>query len=56
MTFHAAGANLSEQWRVAHVVIFVDASAAYNGKGHIVTDPLDLPVGTLPPDSICPPV
>ena len=56
MTFHSAGANLSEQWRVAHVVIFVDASAAYNGKGHIVTDPLDLPVGTLPPDSICPPV
>ena len=56
MTFHAAGSNLSEQWRVAHVVIFVDASATYNGKGHIVTDPLDLQVGTLPPDSICPPV
>ena len=52
MTFHAAGANLSEQWRVAHVVIFFDTSAAYNGKGHIVTDPLDFPVGTLPPDSI----
>ena len=56
MTFHAAGSNLSEQWRVAHVVIFVDASATYNGKGHIVTDPLDLQVGSLPPDSICPPV
>lgn len=56
MTFHAAGANLSEQWRVAHVVIFVDANATYNGQGHIVTDPLDLPVGTLPPDDICPPV
>ena len=56
MTFHSAGANLSEQWRVAHVVIFVDANATYNGQGHIVTDPLDLPVGTLPPDDICPPV
>ena len=56
MTFHAAGSNLSEQWRVAHVVIFVDASATYNGKGHIVTDPLDLQVGYLPPDSICPAV
>ena len=56
LTFHSAGANLSEQWRVAHVVIFVDANATYNGQGHIVTDPLDLPVGTLPPDNICPPV
>ena len=56
LTFHSAGANLSEQWRVAHVVIFVDAYATYNGQGHIVTDPLDLPVGTLPPDNICPPV
>tara|TARA_A100001037_G_scaffold37806_1_gene29215 strand:- start:817 stop:1569 length:753 start_codon:yes stop_codon:yes gene_type:complete len=56
LTFHSAGANLSEQWRVAHVVIFVDANAIYNGQGHIVTDPLDLPVGTLPPDNICPPV
>ena len=55
-TYHSAGANLSEQWRVAHVVIFVDANATYNGQGHIVTDPLDLPVGTLPPDNICPPV
>ena len=56
LTFHSAGANLSEQWRVAHVVIFVDANATYNDQGHIVTDPLDLPVGTLPPDNICPPV
>jgi ectoine hydroxylase-related dioxygenase (phytanoyl-CoA dioxygenase family) len=31
MTFYSAGANLSERWRVAHVAIFVDASAAYNG-------------------------
>ena len=56
MTFHTAGPNQSEQWRVAHVVIFVDVNATYNGKSHMVTDPLGLQVGTLPPDSICPPI
>ena len=39
LTFHSAGANLSEQWRIAHVVIFVDANATYNGQGLIVEDP-----------------
>ena len=56
MTFHTAGSNLSEQWRVAQVVIFVDVSATYNGQNHIVTDPLGLQIGDLPPDSICPPI
>ena len=56
MTFHTAGPNQSDQWRVAHVVIFIEAQATYNGQRHIVTDPLDLPVGVSPPNDICPPV
>ena len=56
MTFHTAGPNQSDQWRVAHVVIFIEAQATYNGQRHIVTDPLDLSVGVSPPNDICPPV
>lgn len=43
---HMATPNLSDSPRVAHVVIFMDAATRYNGAGHVVTDPLGLPVGS----------
>lgn len=42
---HMATPNLTDNARVAHVVIFMDAAAKYTGAGHIVTDPLGLAVG-----------
>ena len=56
MIMHAAGANLTEEWRVAHVIIFADREACYSGAGHVVTDPLDLEVGRPLPDERFPPV
>lgn len=43
---HTAGANQTDEPRVAHVVIFMDAVTTYNKKRHVVTDPLDLPDGS----------
>ena len=56
MIMHAAGANMTEEWRVAHVVIFADRDAPYNGTGHVVTDPLDLKAGQQMPDDRFPPI
>ena len=56
MIMHAAGPNLTEEWRVAHVVIFVDRDACYSGQEHLVTDPLELVAGQLLPDALFPPV
>ena len=56
MTFHTAGPNLMADWRVAHVIIFVDVEARYTGKKHVVTDPLGLAPGSLPPGDVFPPV
>mgnify|MGYP003975368135 FL=1 len=56
MTFHTAGPNQTEDWRVGFVIIFVDAGATYTGEKHVVTDPLQLEPGALPPDDMCPPV
>lgn len=56
MTFHTAGPNLLNDWRVGHVIIFVDADAKYTGKKHVVTDALNLPADSLPPDDAFPPV
>ena len=42
---HMATPNLTDSPRVAHVAIFMDAGATYNGAGHVVTDPLGLRVG-----------
>lgn len=42
---HMATPNETEEDRVAHVAIFFDAQATYNGARHIVTDPLGLQVG-----------
>ena len=37
--------NETEEDRVAHVAIFFDSGATYNGARHIVTDPLGLTIG-----------
>lgn len=42
---HMATPNMTDDPRVAHVVIFMDAGTTFNGAGHVVTKPLDLPVG-----------
>ena len=42
---HMATPNLTDNPRVAHVIIFIDAAATYDGRGHVVTDSLTLPIG-----------
>lgn len=44
-TAHMATPNLTDDPRVAHVVIYMDAETIYSGKPHPVTDPLDLASG-----------
>lgn len=56
MIMHAAGANLTAEWRVAHVIIFADRQAVYSGQKHVVTDPLNLTAGQRLPDDRFPPV
>lgn len=56
MIMHAAGPNLTDDWRVAHVIIFADAEAPYSGAAHVVTDPLGLDKGQRFPDEHFPPV
>lgn len=42
---HMATPNSTDDPRVAHVVIYMDARTTYVKKGHIVTDPLELSEG-----------
>lgn len=42
---HMATPNFTDEPRVAHTVIFMDAATTYSGRGHIVTDPLGLKAG-----------
>jgi len=44
-TAHMATANMTDDPRVAHVVIYVDATTIYTGRRHVVTNPLDLQAG-----------
>ena len=44
---HMATPNFTDDPRVAHIVIFMEPSTTYNGKSHIVTDPLNLTIGEL---------
>ncbi|MCC6422113.1 MAG: phytanoyl-CoA dioxygenase family protein [Phycisphaerales bacterium] len=44
---HQANANSTDEPRVAHAVIFVDASTTYSGTKHIVTDPLGMKAGAV---------
>ncbi|MEO0514061.1 MAG: phytanoyl-CoA dioxygenase family protein [Planctomycetota bacterium] len=51
---HMATPNLTEDPRVAHVVIFIDADTLYDGTPHVVTDPLGLKAGDTLPDDVFP--
>jgi ectoine hydroxylase-related dioxygenase (phytanoyl-CoA dioxygenase family) len=42
---HMAGPNLTDQARVAQVIIYMERTTTYNGAAHCVTDPLGLAVG-----------
>ncbi|MGW6276686.1 phytanoyl-CoA dioxygenase family protein [Kribbella sp. NPDC055071] len=42
---HSATPNLTDDPRIAHVAIYLDADTTYTGAGHVVTDGLGLAVG-----------
>ncbi len=42
---HMANANMTDVPRVAHIIIYMDADTTYNGKPHVITDPLNLKAG-----------
>ncbi|GAB4468870.1 MAG: hypothetical protein OHK0029_41380 [Armatimonadaceae bacterium] len=44
---HMATPNFTDDPRVAHVVIYMDAETRYSGKPHVVTDPLELQTGDV---------
>jgi phytanoyl-CoA hydroxylase len=49
-TAHTASPNETDEPRIAHVTIFMDADTTYSGSPHVVTDPLGLAVGDTFPD------
>lgn len=53
---HSANPNATDDFRYAHVVIYTDVQATYDGKRHVVTDPLGLTVGEVLPDDVFPPL
>lgn len=44
---HMATPNLTDEPRVAHTAIFMDAATRFSGKRHVVTEPLGLKEGDL---------
>ena len=44
---HMATPNLTDEPRVAHAAIFMDAATRFSGKRHVVTEPLHLKEGDL---------
>ncbi len=46
-TPHMANANVTDDPRVAHVIIYMAADTRYTGKGHPVTDPIAPTVGEV---------
>jgi ectoine hydroxylase-related dioxygenase (phytanoyl-CoA dioxygenase family) len=44
---HMATPNYTDDPRVAHIVIFIDAAATYVKQPHVVTDPLGLQEGQV---------
>ena len=47
LCFHYAGPNRSEQMREAFAIIYMPADTRFNGKAHVVTDPLGLKAGDM---------
>jgi phytanoyl-CoA hydroxylase len=46
-TGHFAGPNRTNEARLAHAIIYMDADATYAGTKHVITDPLGLTVGQV---------
>jgi ectoine hydroxylase-related dioxygenase (phytanoyl-CoA dioxygenase family) len=44
---HMATPNLTDDPRIAHVIIYIDAATTYRPARHVVTDPLNLQEGAL---------
>jgi len=42
---HMANSNITDVARVAHIIIYMDADTTFDGKPHVVTDPLHLQIG-----------
>jgi len=55
-TAHAANPNLTDDERVAHVVIYMDAAVRYSPLPHLVTDPLGLEAGQSLDGPLFPPL
>ncbi|GAB5562192.1 MAG: hypothetical protein SynsKO_38390 [Synoicihabitans sp.] len=53
---HMATPNITDDFRVAHVVIFIDQTTRFNGGSHVVTDNLGLTAGDLIEGDRFPPV
>lgn len=46
-TAHFASPNRTADPRLAHAIIYVDATTVYNGARHVVTDPLQMKPGAI---------
>lgn len=44
---HRAGGNETDDWRIAHVTIYIEDGTQYSGKGHCVTDGYRVEVSDL---------
>jgi phytanoyl-CoA hydroxylase len=55
-TAHRAGANRGAVERIALSVIFIDADARCDGKGHALSSEYGLTAGGAFPDAFCPPI
>lgn len=55
-TPHTANSNDTDDFRFAHVNIYVDREVSFDGRGHVCTDPLHLQTGDPLPDKDFPPV
>ena len=44
---HTAAPNTSDQWRIAHVVIYIEESTSYSGMDHLITDKYQEEIGPL---------
>ncbi|SDS24863.1 phytanoyl-CoA dioxygenase family protein [Microlunatus soli] len=55
-TPHTANSNDTDDFRFAHVNIYVDRDVTVDGRGHVCTDPLHLKAGDPLPDKDFPPV
>lgn len=49
-TAHTANSNDTDEARIAHVTIYMDAETTFSGKDHPVTGPMDLTPGAPFPD------